>query len=342
MSRSVTPTRVVLRPYADQDEAGVLELLDAALGGGPAGRRPAAFFRWKHLDNPFGRSYLLVADDGERLVGLRAFLRWQLEAGGAGIHAVRAVDTATHPDVQRTGLFSRLTRAALDELAGEADLVFNTPNDKSRPGYLKLGWQPVGRVPIALRVRRPLRLARGLRDPGRLGPRPPVDAQPAARLLAERPAALGRLLAAAATPEDPRLRTRRDLAFLRWRYGAAPLLDYRAVSVDRSGELAGVALFRVRPRAGAWEATVAEVLVADGDRRAAGRLLGAVAAAAPVDHLTCHLPAGSAAAAAARRRGFVRAPGGMTLVVKPLRDGIRPDPTRLGSWAVSLGDLEVF
>jgi hypothetical protein len=29
-------------------------------------------------------------------------------------------------------------------------------------------------------------------------------------------------------------------------------------------------------------------------------------------------------------------------VVKPLHDGIRPDPTGLRSWALSLGDLEVF
>ena len=36
------------------------------------------------------------------------------------------------------------------------------------------------------------------------------------------------------------------------------------------------------------------------------------------------------------------APGGMTLVVKPLRGDVIPDPIHLDSWALTLGDLEVF
>ena len=64
-------------------------------------------------------------------------------------------------------MFSRLTRAALDALDGQVDLVFNTPNGKSGPGYLKLGWREVGRVPVAVRVRRPLRLLTARRGPAR-------------------------------------------------------------------------------------------------------------------------------------------------------------------------------
>ena len=37
--------------------------------------------------------------------------------------------------------------------------MFNTPNDKSRPGYLKMGWHQVGRPPSSVRVRSPLGLA---------------------------------------------------------------------------------------------------------------------------------------------------------------------------------------
>jgi hypothetical protein len=38
----------------------------------------------------------------------------------------------------------------------------------------------------------------------------------------------------------------------------------------------------------------------------------------------------------------VRSPAGITLVANPLRDDLRPDPTRLDAWALSLGDLEVL
>jgi GNAT superfamily N-acetyltransferase len=334
---------IAVRPYGAGDEASVLELLRAALGGGPANQRPSGFFRWKHLESPFGPSYMLVAEIDGRLIGLRALMRWRFVAGDRTIRAARAVDTATHPDYQGMGVFSRLTRAALETVAGEVDLIFNTPNGKSGPGYLKLGWREVGRVPVAVRVRRPLRLLGGLRAPAPAGPAPPAPAVPAAQVL-QRAGEVALLLereAARSPAAARRLSTPRDVAYLSWRYGAAPLLGYRAVTEERDSELAGVAIFRVRPRGRLWESTIAEVL-AGGDQRTAARLLRRVARAAPVDHLTFHAPAGSPLARAATRSGFLRSPAGIAMVVNPLAQGIHPDPTDLGAWALSLGDLEVF
>jgi GNAT superfamily N-acetyltransferase len=329
---------VSVRPFSPEDLPDVLELLDASLGGGPAGRRPPEFFRWKHLDNPFGPSYLLLATAAGRLVGLRAFLRWRFLAGERAVGAVRAVDTATHPDFQGKGIFTRLTLAAVDDLRGQVDLVFNTPNGKSGPGYLKMGWTEVGRVPVRIRPRRPLRVLRGRRDGATGGRAPSVDAPAAAAVLERGPEVTGLL---AREPAPAGLATARDLGYLRWRYGAAPLLDYRAVTEERDGRLAGLAVFRVRPRGGLWESTVAEVL-AGGDPAVARRLLRRVARAAPADHLTFAAPAGSAAARAATRAGFLPSPVGISMVANPLRPGVRPDPCRLDSWSLTLGDLEVF
>ena len=340
MGRASLPALTIRRPTA-ADESDVLELLDATLGGGPVGRRPPEFFRWKHRLNPFGPSLMLIAEDNGRLVGLRAFLRWRFEAAERVVQAVRAVDTATHPDYQGMGVFSRLTRSALDILREEADLVFNTPNDASRPGYLKLGWRDVGRMPVAVRPCRPFRLARGLRTPdGPRPPRPAVAAEPAANLLERDGEQVARLLLEASPADDIRLRTPRTLDYLRWRYGPASLLDYRTVTEQRAGRLLGLAIFRVRARGRLWESTVSEVLVHAGDRRTAGRLLRRTAGAAPVDHLTLHSPDGLSWATA--RAGFLPAPGGIRFVVKPLSDGVRPDPANLRAWALSLGDLEVF
>jgi GNAT superfamily N-acetyltransferase len=335
---------VSVRPFVMEDLPGVLDLLSVSLGGGPAGRRTPETFRWKHLDNPFGSSYLLVAERDGRLIGLRALMRWSFVAGDRTVRAARAVDTATHPDYRGRGVFSRLTRAALEAMDGEVDLVFNTPNDKSGPGYLKLGWRQVGRVPVAVRVRRPLRLLGAARSGSRPGPAPPVAAVPAAQVLARDDEVAPLIEGGAGWPPGagpPRLVTRRDAAYLRWRYGAAPLLGYRAVTEERDGRLAGIAVFRFRRRGSLWESTVAEVL-AGGDAGTAGRLLRRVARAAPADHLTFHAPARSPLARAAARSGFLRSPASISLVVNPLRDDIRPDPTTLGAWALSLGDLEVF
>jgi GNAT superfamily N-acetyltransferase len=338
MSRASVPSAIV-RPYRLEDEAGVLSLLQASLGGGPVARRLPEFFRWKHQENPFGRSFMLVGEADGRIVGFRAFLRWGFRAGGQDLHAVRAVDTATHPGFQRMGIFSRLTREALTKLGEEADLVFNTPNQQSLPGYLKMGWRIVGRVPV--RVRRPVRFFSRVRsmelEAGPPGPPPAVGAEPAAEVLRDGDDVS---LLLEEQPVESRLSTPRSLEYFRWRYGAAPILDYRAIREEREGELRGLAIFRVRPRGRLWEATVAELIAPDG--RTARRLLRRVSRAGRPDHLTCSFAPGSIAARAAPRVGFVRVPGGITFVVNPLREGIEPDPADLRSWALSLGDLEVF
>jgi len=337
-------TSIAIRHFRDDDLPRVLELLRSSLGGGPGGMRTADFFRWKHLENPFGRSFALLGEADGRLVGFRAFMRWRLSAAGTPVLAVRAVDTATHPDYQGRGIFSTLTRRSLEALRDEADLVFNTPNEKSLPGYLKMGWQIAGNVPVRVRVRRPFRFVRRIRSlheeidvPLE---KPPISAATAADVLAGE-GSLPDLLLRTSSP-DRRLATQRDLEYLRWRYGAAPLLDYRVVEESSNGRLNGVAIFRVRPRGRLWESTIAEVLVAPGDRGTAAKLLASVRDACPVDHLTCFFPADAAAARAARWHGYLRVPFGMTLAVNPLSPGSDPDPRHLSSWALSLGDLEVF
>jgi GNAT superfamily N-acetyltransferase len=329
-----------IRPYRDEDETEVLALLVAALGQGPAGHRSAEFFRWKHLENPFGRSFMLVCEADGRIIGLRAFLRWRFDVDGRTVRAVRPVDTATHPDHQGRGVFSRLTGAALEVLGEEADVVFNTPNERSLPGYLKMGWRPAGRVPVWVRPRRLLSSIRGVRRSTPIGPRPMVTTAPAAEVI-EGATELAGLLSVAERPTG-QLATPRSPDFVWWRYGRAPLLDYRAIDERRGGRVRGLVFFRVRPRRGLWETTIADVLVSAGDVRTARRLMRRAARAASTDLVTCSFPVGSAGHRAARLAGFVRVPRGILMVVRSLREDPKPDPHELGSWALRLGDLEVF
>lgn len=335
---------VGVRPYRDEDEASVLELLRASLGPGPVGGRHPEFFRWKHLENPFGRSFMLVAEVEGRIVGLRAFMRWRFDNVGRAIEAVRAVDTATHPDYQGLGVFSRLTREALERLRGEVDLVFNTPNEKSLRGYLKMGWRIVGQMPIWVRVRRPVRFTKGIRSLKETdvsgGVLPANDAESAGQALSGGEDVSS--LLSRAEHDSRRFRTPEDITYLRWRYGSAPFLDYRAVREYDGGELRGLAIFRVRPRGGLWESTVGEIIVPPGDGAMFARLVGRVARAAPVDHLTCRFPVGWSEPNVSLRPRLIRVPGGMTFVVNALNEGLSPDPGDPASWALSLGDLEVF
>ncbi|MFN2390155.1 MAG: GNAT family N-acetyltransferase [Actinomycetota bacterium] len=332
----MTPFDISIRPYTDADEEAVVDLLHVSLGGGPGGERTASFFRWKHLDNPFGRSLMLVAEDEQGVVGFRSFLRWEYASAHGRWRAVRAVDTATHPRAQGKGVFTRLTTTALAELKGSCDFVFNTPNEKSLPGYLKMGWTTAGRVPVWIRPRRPLASLRARRvseGPMRTA-RPESDSASAAEVLR------GGSIPPAGTSGGG-LATIRDETYLLWRYGPGSGLDYRAVTLVRGGRR-GTAIFRLRPRGGAWEATVAEVLTGAEGAALAGRLLAEVAKVSGADHLSVHFSAICPSPYRHSLRGYVRAPGGMMLVTNRLGRPVTPDPSTTSSFTFSLGDLEVF
>ncbi|OPC80249.1 GNAT family N-acetyltransferase [Embleya scabrispora] len=350
-----------VRELGKHDEPRVLDLLGTALSGGPTGERTSEFFRWKHRDNPFGASPGLVAESADgRVVAVRLFLRWEFVFGGEVIRAVRAVDTATHPDVQGRGLFRRLTTDLLERIEADTSLVFNTPNGNSLPGYLKMGWQEVGKVPIALHPIRPLAFARGLKELRASGDLTGTSqtwnsVDPAARcrfptarqFFSDPRAAIGfdELVAEAdagdAAIGHDKLRTALTGDFLRWRYGEAPGLDYRIVASYKNGELTGVVFGRPRLRGPLVEFTLSQMVVRPGDRDTARTLFSGVAMSG-CDHVATHLPRGSEAARAARYAGYATPPRtGMLLVARP----VHPHPIDvhdLRSWQLSLGDLEVF
>ena len=323
-----------VRQATDDDLPAVLELLQASLGWVPDDAY-ARFFAWKHHESPFGRSPAWVAVDPDaegRIVGFRTFSRWEFDRGADTVTAVRAVDTATHPDYQGRGIFSLLTRQALDELAAEkVGFVFNTPNDRSRPGYLKMGWQLVERLPVAATPRSPLslvRLARA-RTPADKWSAPTDAGVPVADVLAD--AAGVEALLAASRPDDGRLRTRRTPDYLAWRYGFPPL-HYRAV-VAPGGVKEGLVVFRLRRRGAALEAAVCEQIAPVGDDRTAPRLVRALLRDTGADHA---VQIGRARPAT----GLLPVPGqGPTLVWRDVTETTMPPADR---WALALGDIELF
>lgn len=349
---------LVYRPATTADEPAVLDLLRDALGSGPDGERSADFLHWKHRDNPFGPSPSMVAEDAGRLVGVRLLMRWELQTGGRLVRAVRAVDTATDPGYRGRGIFRELTLRLLAELdaTDAADLVFNTPNQSSRPGYLKMGWQPVGTLPVLITPVRPLRFLAGVRSarrstamgeqrsgsPGALarGPLPASPLPTAAETLARHQGEIAELLSRAAVPRG--LHTRRTEQFLVWRYGQAPGLDYRCLTLlSPAGELRGLAFGRLRHRGALAELTLSDLVVAEGDGVAARRLLRA-ARRSGADHVAVHAPHGSPLWRAARLSGYLPVPRyGLGLVANP-RQTLPVDPFDVRAWSLTLGDLEVF
>ena len=141
---------MLIRTATESDIPQLIELLRVSLGESLM-PKSEALWHWKHVANPFGSSPVLVAEVAGKIIGLRAFLRWEFWIDGKIKKACRAVDTAVHPDYQGQGIFKKLTRNLIEAMELEGmELIYNTPNSDSLPGYLKMGWEKWGKLPLKL------------------------------------------------------------------------------------------------------------------------------------------------------------------------------------------------
>ncbi|MEB2778383.1 GNAT family N-acetyltransferase [Algoriphagus sp. D3-2-R+10] len=139
-----------IRKAISADLTSIINLLKASLGESLI-PKSQELWNWKHVASPFGPSPVLVAEDKGAIVGVRVFLRWEFIKDKKIIKSCRAVDTAIHPDYQGKGIFKSLTLSLIEELKKEGvDLIYNTPNSQSTPGYLKMGWEKWGKLPLKM------------------------------------------------------------------------------------------------------------------------------------------------------------------------------------------------
>lgn len=347
-----------MRSYQASDQPAVLELMRQALGETATLQRTADMWQWKHLISPFGASYVLVACDGDRVVGMRAFMRWSFKVGGNTIRAVRAVDTATHPDYRRMGIFSRLTSQVVEDVRADgAHFIFNTPNNDVLPGYLKLGWRQVARIHPVLKVLNypgfSMGMARGLARSRLARPAerhlPPElffreTPTPALSLLEQRPG-MERLLHqdVQSRRASQSIRTQRSWDYLHWRYGQHPTIPYYAVFVHDNGSLQGCVIFRTNTRYGMKEVVLSEVLLAEPREGLYDALLQRLRSTLRADYLITYFAPESFHRTTLESRGFRPVPRqGMNFTVRTLGHDLPLDPQQLESWDLVMGDLELF
>ena len=202
-----------IKKATDQDIPEILNVLKASLGE-VSSKKNDAVWSYKHIDNPFGRSLVLIAVEDSKIIGVRAFMRWEWHFNKKVYKAFRAVDTATHPDHQGKGVFKKLTLKALDIAKNEGNhFVFNTPNSQSKPGYLKMGWKEVSKLKIQLF---PTGIFRYTKPQMEEYPKIILDSNHLDFLKNE--------------INPNRLTTIPSMEFLRWRYQNNPLQDYLVVS----------------------------------------------------------------------------------------------------------------
>jgi N-acetylglutamate synthase-like GNAT family acetyltransferase len=246
-----------IRTATEDDIPQIVELLKKSLGEElmPKSRE---YWQWKHVDNPFGKSPVILAFENGTLVGVRAFMRWQWRSAGQVFEAVRAVDTATHPEYQGRGIFKKLTMELLNYCESEGwHFVFNTPNNNSKPGYIKMGWKEAGKLPISVPVVHPFSMALNM---SRLKQSSVKAYDDSSESLLQHPG-LTELLKQNAARCKGQIITSHTVKSLQWRYQNVPVAKYFTSGLQTSGKLNILLVYRLKSSSAGNELRVTDIFM---------------------------------------------------------------------------------
>lgn len=323
-----------IRTCAESDIPAIVDLLKISLGESTV-PKSEAYWRWKHIDNPFGRSAVLVGYEGSKLVGVRAFMRWQWVLGDRKYEAVRAVDTATHPDHRGHGVFNNLTLALLDDCKEEGvDFIFNTPNKLSKPGYFKMGWKEAGKLPVNLKLGNSISIIRNL-----FGKQ--VDERPGETVQSylQRPEVM-RLLRENNELHVGSLITAHSLPSLLWRYSDVPVARYFACAIESGNSISALVFYRLKRSAVGLELRVTDIFMNDPHlQNRIKALINSRIRAHKADYATVSAVNPMFRPVSPLRRALSLGP---VVTVRDVAGNVTPILSRFCQWSPSVGDLELF
>lgn len=97
-----------------------------------------AFFRKKYVDNPYGRSLVIVVYDKDMPIAAQAYWRNDID----GKMAYQSADSSVIRAYQHRGLFTK-TIGVINKCVEKEAIVYGFPNKKSYPVFMKMGWHLV-------------------------------------------------------------------------------------------------------------------------------------------------------------------------------------------------------
>ena len=350
---------LLIRPYRAEDAADVRSVLTAAYG---ATATPVPIFDWWHFGCPVAASGFQVAEINGRVAGVQPMELFPYERSGRQFIGAMLTGVVVHPEFRGRGLFSRLIEACEKEAwQFGADFVTTMPNDRSRPGFLKLGYREPGRRRLLIL---PLNVSKLARRAVRWAPLAAVlGAGFTAVLCGSRrwlrmPVTELEMLKQA--PEDfdqvnqadrglfPGLRLARTQAWWDWRYAASPR-PYQMLRLRNArGGTAGLVITTLEQRSGLDAGYIVDWLARDASRvpiLLAGALRQLQSAGAA---MAACVVSSDAQVRALRSAGFWRIPNWAPLkqfftVFKPA-PGMNPDLLEqlgsIDSWHQTLGDWD--
>lgn len=212
------------------------------------------WLKWKYFGSPYGDCIVVLAySKSGKLAGEISFGKYEFVQETKVVKAMYSYQTMVHPDFQKMGLFTSLTKIAI-EIGTEQgiDIIFNFPNQNSYKPFLKLNFIPVNGLKYWVA---PGNLKMFMREFSPLAIKKPFQVNRIGSYSNEVLDKFERLARNVKVPvAKDKLYPNRTYEFLKWRYFTYPMHEYAIVESTK-----GWAIVRLGVRGGIKEVQIMEL-----------------------------------------------------------------------------------
>lgn len=193
------------------------------------------YFIWKYRKNPVGEVIAYIATEGDTVAAFYGVIPELYLVNGEPTKIYQSMDTMTHPNYQRQGLFGKLAKVTYSHILEEEErlLLVGIPGTSSYPGFVnKLEWKDIHHfrylfLPNALfQARRLFRNTKGLE----------------VRQITEMGAKLSAFLEARVLSNKP-IQPYLSPEFFNWRVFEGLTQKYQVLQIQKNNEILGICLY---------------------------------------------------------------------------------------------------
>lgn len=323
----VNQSILTYRGYEPGDEGRILGLFREVFHR----EMTPAFWRWRYLDDPFGRSVIRMAFDGDKLVGHFAAIPMRVTVRGKSYTDVFPMTAMTHPDYAGRGIFTALMDQTYHICAENGvSLVYGFCNQNSVGPSVRYGYRNV--IKTVLWEKK-------------------LDAQPGNDTSFEN-------VVPVATFDDridslwnrvkgdyPAI-TVRNKEFLNWRYIRAPHTTYARFIYSDGDDIYGYMILKVYTEPGVIKAHIIDLLSVQDEKvmRALLRKAYQYFAEKGIYDLSLWMMGNSFYANILEEEGFTSRPDATNFGVKlfDLNNPSLSDVEDTSLWYITMGDSDVY
>ena len=200
-----------------------------------------SYFRWKYLSSPGGEVAAFTAESEGRVAAFYGLLAENYAIDGEATTIYQSMDTMTHPDFQRRGLFVKTARMTFDHVMAKLGhlRLIGVAGENSLHGLVnKLGWTNIERFRQVFVTRPLFRIRTALVNRVRL------ELAPIARFDE------GRFNAyfARREPSPLPITPVPSVTYLNWRTFDHPYEEYDVIEIGEDGEPVGIIVGQLKNR----------------------------------------------------------------------------------------------